>query len=274
MVVEVADQALRELQEGEQLYPDLAPVFALHRVLRGAQSDARSELAHQSCGPVDDSRLARGEPALTFGSLHVQPEALERLAGRIEPIIAERCAFEGRATDEPVDWMAEARKWFESRLPPAGVGGSESSLTRIVAAYALMPWLEKAAESCAGQADLDGWNRAYCPMCGGYPDLAFLTRDSGERLLACARCSTQWRYRRVGCPYCASVQGKASYYPGPERGDRLYVCGRCGAYLKTMDLRERAAPKSVLYERVRLVPLDLAAEKAGYHVGWSPGQET
>lgn len=270
---EAADRTLRALEEGGKLYPHLDPVFSLYRALRQAQLAVESELARDSYPPADGSRLKRGEPLLTFDSLGVEPEALARLAGRIEPIIAERSAFEGRATDEPVDWMAEARKWFESRLPPAGAGGSESSLTRIVAAYALMPWLEGAAESYADRVDLSHWNRTYCPMCGGYADLAFLARQTGQRLLVCSRCSTRWPYRRTGCPYCSSVEQRSQYYPGFDESDRLYVCDRCRAYLKTVDLRERAAPSSVLFERVRLVQLDLAAEKAGYHAGWCVPQE-
>jgi len=36
------------------------------------------------------------------------------------------------------------------------------------------------------------WTRAYCPLCGGDPELAVITRNA-ERLLICSRCGTRWR---------------------------------------------------------------------------------
>lgn len=267
------DRTLRALEEGGKLYPHLGSVFSLHRSLRQVQLAVESEWARASYPAVDLARLKHGEPLLTFDGLGVEAQTLAKLASRIGPIIMERSASERPATDGPIDWMAEARKWFESRLPPAGDGGANSSVARIVAAYALMPWLERAAEFHADRVDLTHWNRAYCPMCGGWPDLAFLAQETGQRQLVCARCSTRWPYRRMGCPYCASDEPSSQYFPGFEASDRLYVCDRCRAYLKTVDLRERAAPSSVLFERVRLVPLDLAAEKAGYHAGWCASQE-
>ena len=59
---------------------------------------------------------------------------------------------------------------------------------------------------------------------------------------------------------------RGRYFPGFEAGDRLYVCDGCTTYLKTLDLRRRAAQIVVPFERVRLVPLDLAAVRLGYHL--------
>ena len=264
------EQVLDELEAGEERLPHLAPVFALHRALRAAQLAVKAELPGGRCA-ADRSRLLGGEPLLAFEDLAVDAALLAGLAQRIMAIVLASQHWQQANAPElsAVDWLAEARRWFDSHLPPASGAASEETISSVVAAYALTPWLERAAERCLTEVDLTAWLRPYCPMCGGYPDLSFLTSEVGQRLLVCARCSTQWPYRRVACPFCVSPEPeKAQYFPGFEAGDRLYVCDRCHAYLKTVDLRQRSAT-SVHYERVRLVPLDLAAQKKGYRAGCS-----
>lgn len=264
------DKLLDELQAGEEQFPHLAPVFALHRALREAQLAVKAELpgSHTS---ADRSRLLGGEPLLTFDDLAVDATQLAALARRIMAIVLASRGLprHDAAVMGPFGWLAEAQRWFDSRLPPADGAVSEGDTPRVVAAYALTPWLERAAERSLTEVDLAAWRRPFCPMCGGYPDLSFLTSDVGQRLLVCVRCSSQWPYRRLACPFCAPPEpGKVQYYPGLEPGDRLYVCDNCHAYLKTVDLRQRSA-LSAHYERVRLVPLDLAAHEKGYRSGCS-----
>jgi FdhE protein len=85
----------------------------------------------------------------------------------------------------------------------------------------------------------DHWMRNYCPTCGEPPAMAQLVgQDPGRlRKLSCGRCTTRWRYRRTGCPFCddqdehrldvLSVEGDA--------GLRIDYCAVCRGYLKTYD---------------------------------------
>ena len=263
------EQVLDELEAGGERFPHLAPVFALQRALREAQLAVKAELPAARCA-ADQSRLLGGEPLLAFDDLAVDAAALAALAQRIMMIVLEsQHRLQHHASElSAVEWLAGARRWFDSRLPPAGSIVSEEAIPQVVAAYALIPWLEHAAERCVSEVDLAAWRRPYCPMCGSYPDLALLTPEVGQRLLVCSRCSSQWAYRRTECVFCETPEsGRSQYFLGFEAGDRLYVCDHCRTYLKTIDLRERSRPLSVYYERVRTVPLDFAARNKGYRDG-------
>jgi FdhE protein len=87
--------------------------------------------------------------------------------------------------------------------------------------------------------DEEQWLRRYCPMCGSLPAMAQLVGvDPGRwRLLSCGCCSTRWRYRRIGCPFCESAddhQLSALAIEG-EKYLRIDYCQFCRAYLKTYD---------------------------------------
>lgn len=83
------------------------------------------------------------------------------------------------------------------------------------------------------------WLRSYCPTCGSAPAMSQLVgTDPGRlRLLSCGCCSTRWQFRRIGCPFCESVDDhrlSALAIEG-EKSLRLDYCQSCGAYLKTYD---------------------------------------
>ncbi len=55
-------------------------------------------------------------------------------------------------------------------------------------------------------------------------------------------------HRRLGCPFCGNEDaGTLGYFPAGDGAYRLYVCGCCKGYLKTVDRREtwRRAPLTV-----------------------------
>ena len=92
------------------------------------------------------------------------------------------------------------------------------------------------------------------------------------------RCTTRWRYRRTGCPFCddqdehrlsvVAVEG--------EGGLRIDYCETCSAYLKTYD---GEGSESVLLADWTSVHLDLIARDRGlkrlaaslYDLSASPG---
>jgi FdhE protein len=81
------------------------------------------------------------------------------------------------------------------------------------------------------------WFRSYCPTCGSAPAMAQLVGiDPGRvRLLCCGCCTTRWRYRRIGCPFCESADDhrlSALAIEG-EKYLRIDYCQSCHAYLKT-----------------------------------------
>jgi FdhE protein len=83
--------------------------------------------------------------------------------------------------------------------------------------------------------------------------------------LLCTRCSSQWTYRRLGCPFCGTHDHtKLSYYLSEDEQHRLYVCQTCSRYLKVVDLRKADRQIFLPVERVTTVGMDVAAQNEGY----------
>ena len=83
--------------------------------------------------------------------------------------------------------------------------------------------------------------------------------------MLCSRCSSQWPYRRVGCPFCGTDDHtKLSYYLSEDEVYRLYVCQACRRYLKVLDQRKVGRQVLLPVERVRTVGMDVAAQQEGY----------
>ncbi len=240
---------------------DLLPFWgALYRV----QIEAREGLSAAGAlrWALRRERLEAGLPQLHLGDLPLQAEAVAGLAGRLEDAWLEHDPAE--APCGPQDWLALVGRSFAD---PTLMPGQRGQLDRpqMLSALALVPYLEWAAEGVVAAAEVgpEAWNRGQCPVCGGYPDLAILDGASGGRTLACSRCSTTWPFQRVGCPFCRDTERQA-YHAGDDGAYRLYVCGHCRRYLKTVDAQRRGGPLDPRVERLITIGMDLAALEAGY----------
>ena len=113
---------------------------------------------------------------------------------------------------------------------------------------------EAAAKSIAGHAVLEGWTKGYCPVCGSPPELSYLEGVEGRRRLSCSLCATTWRYARVACPSCESVEKDdiEIFYADGVPAERAEACNACKRYVLAVDRREQATP--VIYA---LEPLGL-----------------
>lgn len=140
----------------------------------------------------------------------------------------------------------------------AGLEAADEAVRDCIVSHAGRAFLRPVACALAPLVDDDAWHVTACPVCGGAPDMAALGA-AGERQLLCARCDTEWRAPRLGCPFCGDADpGDVVYHPVGEGQYRLYVCVRCGGYLKTVDRRERGAT-CLAVERILTVGLDAAA---------------
>jgi FdhE protein len=215
---------------------------------------------------VAAARLARGEPALSPGSLELDWDGVRVLACGICAVGARQHATLAPAFEELGAWLAEAPAEVLRRLARAHLGAARrDGVLGFVLTEALRPHLRAAAAALA--TVLAGAPPApCCPACGGAPDLAALDAEAGARRLLCARCDTEWPWQRLGCPYCRNENAESLGYfqPGGPSAYRLYVCDRCRQYLKTVDQRETWQHRPLPVERVATSDLDLAALEWGY----------
>ena len=245
--------------------PDLAELEPFWTAIYRLQIAARAELAAAQPGHRWTARPER----LSEGRAQLEVDDLPLVAGSLEALVQALAAAwrrhdPDRTLADGQDWPARVRQAFAD---PTLMPGQrrELSFDDTVAALALVPYLEWAAAAIEPglRGGLQAWDRACCPICGGYPDLAVLAGDPAARGLICSRCNTLWPYRRVGCPFCQDVESQ-SYYAGEDKAYRLYTCPVCRRYLKTVDVRRMGGCLDPRVERLVTIGMDLAALKAGF----------
>jgi FdhE protein len=220
------------------------------------------------------ARVLQGLPLLSFAQVPLEADGFAELVLDVAALLVESNPdLEGQTVPtSPPEWLALARQRFEEgqvidgqASAEEGGGEGEPSLAQMSVDLALRPYLEWAAEQVLPRVEEAHWRRNYCPVCGGAPDFAFLGEESGTRHLLCSRCSSEWTYRRVGCPFCGTADHtKLSYYLSEDEVYRLYVCQACRRYLKVLDLRKVGRQILFPVERITTVGMDVAARQQGY----------
>lgn len=262
------------LREERDSTPELARTLDLHIALSGARAEVAPKVA-AGWAERAQARLKHGEAALDIDQLDLDWEAVTRLAREVCRIAAHHEvelaeAFARIASRLDVDAVDEdvMRAMAVEYLAGGKTGWNEDldhELFGFVLNQALRPFLQAYAAASAPLLEGERWDRGNCPVCGGHPDFAALEGEGGERRLLCGRCDMEWKYQRLGCPFCGNEDSRSlGYFPAGNGAHRLYVCEQCKGYLKTVDLRETWRRRPLTIERILTVGMDLAAAEQGY----------
>jgi FdhE protein len=130
----------------------------------------------------------------------------------------------------------------------------------------LFPSIAHHTRQLAEQHDINAnWGKGSCPICGGLPNLSYLS-EGGQRFLICHFCRHQWPIRRILCPHCGvSDADEVGYlFVEEEKAYRIYTCDACHAYIKTVDTRELSHAFYPPLENIITTHLDLHALDMGY----------
>jgi len=134
---------------------------------------------------------------------------------------------------------------------------------------ALAPFLAAHSEALSELVAQELWRRKSCPICAGAADFAFLEKEQGARWLICSRCSMEWLFQRIQCPYCGTQKHESLAYRTNSQGlYRLYTCEECHCYIKAIDLRKAGSDVLLPLERILTVDLDRQAKEANYRPGY------
>jgi hypothetical protein len=181
---------------------------------------------------------------------HGQIVALGREGDVLEPIVERWYAATAGV---------EAGSVGASRLPDS----LPPSLDQVLV-LALRPFLARCAEALRQTIDLSAWRYGHCPFCGWEPDFAGIT-PSAERRLICGRCTAQWSFGSITCPYCSNDdRSRITSFATRDGRYRVYACDVCKRYLKAYDGRNAPRPVMVAVDSVATLPLDAAAMQRGY----------
>ena len=194
---------------------------------------------------------------------HTAIQTIARSGHVLEPLVVawyERAACRGSADpSEKPESPGEPQPQPGESAPPVDAEALDQVLL-----LTMKPFLERCAEVIQQRADFSTWTEAYCPLCGGEPELSVIT-PAAERLLICSRCAARWRFHPLTCPFCGNAdRAQITSFASRDGRYRIYACDVCMRYLKAYDGRNAARPVMVSVDTVATLPLDAAAMQRGY----------
>ena len=130
----------------------------------------------------------------------------------------------------------------------------------------IKPLVEVVASHLKDMVDEDAWDRGYCPICGSQPLMGELRGEEGKRIWMCSFCGTEWRGKRLMCPFCENSDHHTLRYfhTEKERAYRIDICDKCKRYIKTVDSRQFVDEIFLFVEDIGTLHLDILAAEKGF----------
>ena len=266
---------VRELRELKNAQPDLASAADMQIELLGVQRRIQARVPLPSA--TFDRRKPdnhNGRPVLEFKDIPIDWSDFRLMIRQTADILrrfetletADYDRIQALARDGRIE--AVVATWYETAMVPARRGTDartpERELLDQVLLLAMRPFLARCAEALLPRLELSDWRQPSCPLCGGEPEFAFIT-PAADRLLICSRCTGQWRYDPISCPYCEnSDRSRITSFTSRDGRYRIYACDECHRYLKAFDGRDVSRPVLLAVDSIATLPLDAAAIQRGY----------
>jgi hypothetical protein len=265
---------VRELRELKNTQPDLATAADMQIELLGAQRRVQARVPLPSATfdqRKPDHMLCR--PALQFKDIPIDWSDFRLMIRQTADILrrfdtleaADYDRIQGLARDGQIE--AVVANWYDTAVGPAHrrtVRSPERELIDQVLLLSMRPFLARCAEALLPRLELSDWQHPCCPLCGGEPEFAFIT-PGAERLLVCGRCTGQWRFDPITCPYCENKdRSRITSFTSRDGRYRIYACDECRRYLKAFDGRDGSRPVLLGVDSIATLPLDAAAIQRGY----------
>jgi FdhE protein len=220
----------------------------------------------------------QGKPVLTLDDLGLDWSLLEELfRAAVRILIGESAGGEENsqrlnqlAANTPL--LRQVARDYYNDIPLSATATEhciDTPLMEACISAALAPFLAAQSEALSELVAQELWRRKSCPICGGVADFAFLEKDQGARWLMCSRCSMEWLFQRIQCPYCGTQKHESLAYRTNSQGlYRLYTCEECHSYIKAIDLRKAGSDVLLPLEGILTVDLDRQAKEANYRPGY------
>jgi FdhE protein len=223
-------------------------------------------------------RAREGFPMLSKGDFPIDP----RLAGRLFRSICRIAKGENEKLKAEVGKIERALRGKKIDLETClvkAVEGNRDYLSRIAVEMGIdqgvmnfllhttiKPFVEAFASHLRDMVDEDVWDKGYCPVCGSQPLMGELKGEEGKRTWTCSFCESQWRGKRLMCPFCENTDHKTLryFYTEKEKAYRIDVCDKCKRYIKTVDARQLSDEIFLPVEDLATLHLDILAAEKGF----------
>ena len=173
----------------------------------------------------------------------------------------------------PAGWLSEQRPDRHELVTDAsGLIGVDESVLGSLARAVTFPHWELVARQWLPAGPLEERKRAHCPVCGGGPGLAAISRERGDsgadgsvtrRSLYCPFCSSRWAFPTLKCPACGSTRPSDAKYLFTDNEPELRIdfCASCHCYMKVVDGGKMSGPIHIGLELLTAAHLDVLAEE-------------
>ena len=113
------------------------------------------------------------------------------------------------------------------------------------------------------------WNSGFCPICAGNPEMGRIAPADGHYYLVCSQCLTEWKFSRIGCPFCGNTDpDKLGHFKAEEYPSYLVnYCKKCNSYIKVSNEKELNRRHLPIYDNLMTLELDSSAKSEGLHPG-------
>ncbi len=267
-----------ELKSLRTAHPELADAVDLHLELFELHRRIlpRVPLPTFDLSPETVTRHAgTGRPLLSFESIPLELSDLRLMVRQTADVLRRGGALEDadyqqvQAPGRDATLVAAAGAWYRATASRDATSGprrtdDDSAMLDQVFTLVMRPFLARCAEVLQQHPGLGAWHHAFCALCGGEPEIAVIT-PAAERHLVCGRCTLQWRFDPLACPFCLNAdRSRITSFATKDGQYRVYACDVCRRYLKAYDGRRGGRGVMPIVDGVATLPLDAAAMQRGY----------
>jgi FdhE protein len=274
----VSNELLEQIDRLTQKRPVYKEALSVYRDLMIFLNEIEPEIPYVMKDElVHDIKVKEGFPLFSKEDLPLDLKAASSLFHRLLEHLSSKERKDREALEKVLNRVQTDSHWIESVIT-AFLSSDEAiivnmaeevSLAPMVLKFlthmALKPSLDTLKESVIERIQKDSWNYGYCPLCGSYPDMAYLG-EQGRRFLHCKLCGYKWHYPRLRCPFCENNEPKELGYfvSEEEEGFRVDFCKKCNRYIKTLDMRVIDSPAPLELENLITLHLDMLAHEQGF----------
>lgn len=281
-----AEQALSQLTQLGERYPDLAAVAATHAALiRVAFRDAPPVPAVALDAAHAAAKLQAGVPLLRGEQLGLDAAWLrERYQHLCQSLLdLPKSGNDGALARSAVQALQQAVKRGTLDIHSAAIDiltgdpyaiavraerlDLNPELAATLVRWTLLPVLEHVAKQLEPLRQNQIWEKGYCPCCGSWPLLGERRGLERTLFLRCGLCASSWQVDNIFCPFCNSrthFDIGYLYDEAQEPNQRAVTCERCHSYYKSVTTLAAIPTPQLFVTDLETLHLDLIALERAY----------